>query len=108
MPISDVNLPKFEDLYPDSSGADDSSSHSVPTAVIILLPLITGVIMMAGIWCFAVKRGARRKPQTLVKEQEQQSSLRGDEDAAGELLIQMQQVPPVVVRPGGATCWGWN
>ncbi|KAL4736394.1 hypothetical protein BDV11DRAFT_14701 [Aspergillus similis] len=98
MSISDANLPKFEDLYPDAS-ADSSSSHSFPTAVIVLLPLITGVVMMAGIWCFVVKRGARSRARILAKE-EQQSSPRGDGDGAGETLIHLQQIPPVIVRPG--------
>ncbi|KAL4777614.1 hypothetical protein BDW60DRAFT_202502 [Aspergillus nidulans var. acristatus] len=98
MSISDANLPDFEDFYSDSS-ADSSSSHSFPTAVIVLLPLITGVVMMAGIWCFVVKRGARLRARTLAKEQEQQSSPRGNRGGAGEALIHMQQIPPVVVRP---------
>ncbi|KAL4820018.1 hypothetical protein BDW67DRAFT_181109 [Aspergillus spinulosporus] len=98
MSTSDANFPDFEDLYPDSS-ADSSPSHSFPTAVIVLLPLITGVVMMAGIWCFVVKRGARSRTRTLAKEQEQPSNPRGDGDS-GEALVHMQQIPPVVVRPG--------
>ncbi|KAL4749226.1 hypothetical protein BDW72DRAFT_195047 [Aspergillus terricola var. indicus] len=99
MSISDANLPNFEDLFPDSS-EDSSSSHSFPTAVIVLLPLITGVTMMAGIWCFVVKRGARSRSRTIAKEQEQQSSPRGDGDGDGETMIHLQQIPPVAVRPG--------
>ncbi|KAL4764903.1 uncharacterized protein BDW70DRAFT_94727 [Aspergillus foveolatus] len=99
MSTSDSNLPDFEHFYSDSS-TDSSSSHSFPTAVIVLLPLITGVVLMTGIWCFAVKRGARNRARTLAKEQEQQSSSRGNGAEAGETLIHMQQIPPVVVRPG--------
>ncbi|KAL3439584.1 hypothetical protein BDV09DRAFT_4653 [Aspergillus tetrazonus] len=101
MSSSDSNLPDFEHFLSDSS-TDSSSSHSFPTAVIVLLPLITGVVLMAGIWCFAVKRGARIRARTLAKEQEQeqQSNPRGNGAGAGETLIHMQQIPPVVIRPG--------
>ncbi|KAL4975900.1 hypothetical protein BDW66DRAFT_63459 [Aspergillus desertorum] len=113
MSISDTNPSKFEHTLLASSSTDNSSSRSVPTAIIVLLPLITGVAMMAGIWCFAVKRGARGKARTFAKEQEQeleqelaQAQQRADsgharDDGAGGPLIQMQQGPPAVVRPGG-------
>ncbi|KAH8432689.1 uncharacterized protein LDX57_010316 [Aspergillus melleus] len=83
--------PSFEDVYGDRDDDKGSSprNHGIPTAVIVLIPVIVGVTCCGLAWCCASKCATKRK-----EKQQQQ----GQQESSGDLEASIQQVQPAVVR----------
>ncbi|KAL6228662.1 hypothetical protein BDW75DRAFT_226512 [Aspergillus navahoensis] len=86
--------PSYEDLFGNDDDDKPSSprNHGVPTAVIVLIPLIVGATCCTAAWCCVGKCGAARRVQ-------QQQGQGGDAGGAGgDVEASIQHVQPAVVR----------